>query len=473
MSAKFFNPRPQFFDSTPTPLSGAKLFSYEAGTTTKLNTYSDEDLSVANSNPIVLNSSGYPDTSIFLLDQAYKFVLAPSTDSDPPTSPIWTEDNYYGTDLQSVAEKKVGSGAPTGNVAGTAASSGVLATEYWDYTNLIEYRCSVTGDAASAEWTALNASAATPSVPPPQGYLTLVTGTPVITSDQAAKTAVFYTPDRGNLIPIYNGSNFTPTEFSELTLTLVSSHVASTLYDIFVWSESGVITIGTGPAWSTSTAGSGARGSGASTTELTRINGLLVNAVSMTTRNSSTTYTVAANLGTYVGSIFMDGTNGQVTCHRSFGQDRKWGIWNAYNRRPITLLAGDATASWTYGTDTLRASNDDSSNSATIFAGLAEEEFRCAFAQNASSSGIDVTAMKIGIGHDSTSSASGFRPAQGVKQSSGVLEEWEGYARAEYTAVPQLGISVITCLEAVEVDSGNLTFLGGQEDMQLTVRWMS
>jgi putative ABC transport system permease protein len=35
----------------------------------------------------------------------------------------------------------------------------------------------------------------------------------------------------------------------------------------------------------------------------------------------------------------MDGTNGQVTCHRSFGQSRKWGLWNAYNRRPLYLKA--------------------------------------------------------------------------------------------------------------------------------------
>lgn len=449
-------------------LSGAQLFFYEAGTSTKLDTYSDQSLSTANDNPIVLNSSGYPDVDIFLQDQAYKVVLAPSTDTDPPTSAIWTADNYYGTDLQSVAELKVGSGSPSGSVSGTASSSGVLPTTYWDYTNSILYFCTTTGDAANAGWTALNASSATPAVPRPQGYLTLVSATPVITSDQASKTTVYYTPDKGNLIPIYNGTSFVPTEFSELTLTLVSSHVADTIYDIFVWSESGVLTIGTGPAWTTSTAGSGARGSGASTTELTRVKGLYVNAVAMTTRNSSTTYSVGANLATYVGSIFMDGTNGEVTCHRSFGTSRKWGLWNAYNRRPIILKAGDATASWTYDTDTVRASRGQSANRLTVFSGLAEELFDIEFHQHVNV--IELTAT-IGIGFDSTTAYSGLRGyAYAIDDASGTADT-EVTIAAKFIADPQIGISDVTCLEN-SPDAGSVTFFGGNDDMQLTARWM-
>jgi len=336
MAQHFKNPYPQFLNSTPAVLSGAKLFFYAAGGSTKLDTYptsADEQADTnANTNPVILNSSGFPDVPIFLKNQAYKVVLAPATDSDPPTSPIWTFDNYYATDFASVVETKVGSGAPTGSVSGTAGSSGVLPTHYWDYTNSILYVCTTTGNAASASWTALNASSSTPAVPPPQGRLTLVTATPVMTSDQVSKTAVYYTPYNGNLVPIYNGTSFTPIEFSELTLTLAAQHATNTIYDVFVWSESGVMTIGTGPAWDTSTAGSGDRGTGASTTEITRINGVLVNSVSATMRNSSTTYSVGANLATYVGSILIDGSAGQVTCHTSYGQSRKWSVWNAYNR---------------------------------------------------------------------------------------------------------------------------------------------
>ena len=146
-------------------------------------------------------------------------------------------------------------------------------------------------------------------------------------ADVASATSVYYTPFTGTLVPIYNGSQFIPTAFTELTLTLVASHALSTLYDVFVFSDSGTLRLVTGPAWSNSGAGAGARGSGAGTTELSRLNGFWVNTVSMTARNGATTYSVAANRGTYVGSIFIDsGAAGQVTCHRAWGQSRKWSI---------------------------------------------------------------------------------------------------------------------------------------------------
>lgn len=88
------NIRPQFFDSNGNPLVGGKLFFYDAGTTSKRATYNSSAGTVANTNPIVLNSRGEPGVEIWL-DTAYlyKVVLAPATDTDPPTSPIWTEDN--------------------------------------------------------------------------------------------------------------------------------------------------------------------------------------------------------------------------------------------------------------------------------------------------------------------------------------------------------------------------------------------
>jgi hypothetical protein len=116
-------------------------------------------------------------------------------------------------------------------------------------------------------------------------------------------------------------------------------------YYVFGFPNSGVPTLVTGPAWNSSTAGSCSRGTGAGTTELTRLAGYWVNNVSMSARNGTTTYSVGANLATYLGSIFIDGTAGQVTCHMSWGQSRKWGVWNAFNRQPLDLKTGDSTAS--------------------------------------------------------------------------------------------------------------------------------
>ena len=83
-----------FFDANSNELSGGKLFVYLAGTTTKATSYAETDGVSPNSNPIVLNSRGEVPNGLYVQGGAtYKLVLAPSTDTDPPTSPIWTRDN--------------------------------------------------------------------------------------------------------------------------------------------------------------------------------------------------------------------------------------------------------------------------------------------------------------------------------------------------------------------------------------------
>ena len=84
------SPRFLAVDENGNPRVGAKLFTYSEGTSTKKFVYQDKALSAAHTNPVVLNSNG---EATIWLDGAYKFVLASSTDTDPPTSPYWTVDN--------------------------------------------------------------------------------------------------------------------------------------------------------------------------------------------------------------------------------------------------------------------------------------------------------------------------------------------------------------------------------------------
>ena len=53
-------PSPVFtgFDSNGDPVSGGLLYVYDAGTSTPATTYSDVNLTIANANPVVLNSAG-------------------------------------------------------------------------------------------------------------------------------------------------------------------------------------------------------------------------------------------------------------------------------------------------------------------------------------------------------------------------------------------------------------------------------
>ena len=82
-------PKQQYFDSTNQRfLAGGKLYTYAAGTTTPKATYTDSAGLVPQTNPIILNARGEPDSPIYW-DGAYKVVLKDSHDST-----IYTVDNY-------------------------------------------------------------------------------------------------------------------------------------------------------------------------------------------------------------------------------------------------------------------------------------------------------------------------------------------------------------------------------------------
>jgi hypothetical protein len=70
----------QLFDSNGVPLSGGLIYTYDAGTSTPLTTYTSSLGTVANSNPIVLNSSGRTTSEIWLIEgNDYKFILRNSS----------------------------------------------------------------------------------------------------------------------------------------------------------------------------------------------------------------------------------------------------------------------------------------------------------------------------------------------------------------------------------------------------------
>ncbi len=301
-----------------------------------------------------------------------------------------------------------------------------------------------------------------------QCYMSLDTNAPVLTGDAVSQTAVYLHPFHGNMALASNGSSIYPRQFTKQTLTLVSAHVANTIYDCFAWDDNGTLRFVTGPAWFNSAAGGGSRGSGAGTTELTLLDGVYVNAVSMTGRNGATTWTVPALSAVYVGSIYMDGTNGELTCHRTFGQSRKWGVWNAWNRRPIILKMGDSTGSWTYSSTTIRQSNGASGNTAAIFSGLAEELFHINTSQSVTLAN-NGSAGFSGIGVNSTTAYSGRRGAASAGASTGIGQSVE--LAAKHVVAPSLGIQNINFLESTN-GSGTQTFYGSSIDIQLTAQWM-
>lgn len=102
-------PKMQFFDINGEPLVGGKVYTYEAGTTTALATYTDNTGNYANPNPIILNARG--EASIWLGASVYKFKLTDANDVE-----IWTVD-YISSPISSVSP------ALTGNVEINSDSS--------------------------------------------------------------------------------------------------------------------------------------------------------------------------------------------------------------------------------------------------------------------------------------------------------------------------------------------------------------
>lgn len=124
----------QFFDNSGNPLSGGKLFSYAAGTTTPAATYTSSNGATAHTNPIILDASGrVPSGEIWLTDAViYKFVLQTSTNVL-----IATYDNI--------------SGNGSGILSSLAASTGATLVGFVGFENQVGTVQDI-GDADGAEW---------------------------------------------------------------------------------------------------------------------------------------------------------------------------------------------------------------------------------------------------------------------------------------------------------------------------------
>jgi len=101
----------QFFTNSGVPLSGGKLYTYAAGTTTPKTSYTSSSGATSHTNPIILDSAGrVPGGEIWITAPPYKFVLNTSTDVLIATydnvlgigAASYQVDNFTGTGSQTV-----------------------------------------------------------------------------------------------------------------------------------------------------------------------------------------------------------------------------------------------------------------------------------------------------------------------------------------------------------------------------------
>ena len=174
------------------------------------------------------------------------------------------------------------------------------------------------------------------------GRLTLETGVAISTSDQTGKTSVYFTPYFGNRISVFDGTRWKLYSFTELTLAL-GTLTSGKNYDVFIYDNSGTLTLELSAAWSSDTA---------RTDALTTQDGIYVKSGATTRR--------------YLGTIRTTST----TATEDSAQKRF--LWNAYNRVNRIILKADATYH-NYTTTSWRAYNNDSTNNIQWVRGLALE----------------------------------------------------------------------------------------------------
>lgn len=204
-----------------------------------------------------------------------------------------------------------------------------------------------------------------------EGRLTLTTALPVTVADVTAAVTIYYTPYIGNCIALYDGSvSWTLRNFSELSLA-VGTITSGKNYDIFIYDNAGTAALEMSAAWASDTA---------RTDALTRQDGVLVKSGATTRR--------------YIGTFRTTST---TTTEDS---KLKRFLWNAYNRRPVQMLAIEGTDSWTYTTATWRQANGSAANQVEIVTGQAEDAIQLTVAVQASNS--NAVQIAVGIGEDST-----------------------------------------------------------------------
>ena len=149
----------QFFDNNGVPLSGGLLYTYSAGTTTPLATYTSNSGVTPNTNPIVLDSAGRTPEEVWLTsNSSYKFVLKTSTGVQ-----LWSNDNIVAgavaadifADLANTSDNAKGDAlvgfkqaGPSGFLTGAVART--VSTKFQDYISVKDFGAVGDGSAPDA-----------------------------------------------------------------------------------------------------------------------------------------------------------------------------------------------------------------------------------------------------------------------------------------------------------------------------------
>jgi hypothetical protein len=245
------------------------------------------------------------------------------------------------------------------------------------------------------------------------GRLTLATGVPVTTTDQTAKTTVYYTPYLGNRIALYDGSaTWNVRTTAEISVAVPATTV--TPFDVFCYDNAGVATL-EATNWTNDTTRA---------TALTYQDGVLVKTGATTRR--------------YLGTGRTTGSSGQIESSTS-----KRFLWNYYNRVVRHLSCVDTTDTWDYTTATWRAVNTNTTagqGRVEVMIGVAEDALKAAHQAACFNANSPIVAVGIALDATNTNHAQvygGYANANGVN----ISAFFEGIPTAGYHFIQRTEIS--------------------------------
>ena len=478
----------QFLDSNGDPYSGGKLYTYAAGTTNNLATYTTHDLSgSANANPVILDAAGR--AVVYLQPKAYQFKLDNASDVQQ-----WIQDEVNGVPVQAdtvditgtageaLAKPNLvylsdGRGSRTGGKWYKAdadldyASTGVTlgfatATIAQDATGAIRLVGTLDGfvgltPLGADQFVSGTVGGITPTKPtsPRQvgrvmtsttividvaparsdlflgpvcnGRLTLESNVPVSYSDQTAKTTIYYTPYMGNKISLYNTDTtlWTVHEFAQLSHDL-GSETADTNYDVFAKSTNGVVSLATPVAWSANTSRD---------VELVLQDGVYCKTGALDER--------------YIGTYRTTDQTGE--CEDSFAKRL---VWSAYNQVERALYYLPTPDGWAGLGATIRQANNTAAYKVEVVSGLDGNSITVDNGVMVSCDAVAIgTDMQVGIGESSTTAnATGTIAIAATPAVSGHIFSSSAHLKKHKSA----GYHYYAMLESNGTTSGTVTWYG-------------
>jgi hypothetical protein len=207
--------------------------------------------------------------------------------------------------------------------------------------------------------------------------LTGVSGSPIMTVDNAALSTIYLTPYTGNRISLYNGASWDVMYSGQVSLA-VTGRTADLPFDLYAFNLNGVLTLET-LNWTSATARA---------TALVLQDGVWVRSGSITHR--------------YVGTCRPRSATSYSWVTTGIDTPAKLDLWNAANRVGTGWTVEASTNTWTYTLQTFRQAQGSANYQLDIVAGLQECLLVGQLVVSSSTNAGGAVERESGLGFDST-----------------------------------------------------------------------